>query len=405
MGDKILLFKNKADCCGCGACVNICPKHAIKFEKDEYGFMYPEIDDSLCIRCGLCKKVCCFQNVSEQKGSIKCYAAAAKNAQITARSSSGGIFAVLAKYVMQKKGVVFGAVMSKENNAFVVKHILVDNEEELYRLQGSKYIQSNIGNTYIQARDILDTGRLVLFSGTPCQIAGLKGVLGKKYKNLLTVDIICHGVPNAEIFNNYIKVTENRAKMEIVDYIFRNKEKGWGLNIKLNCKKNNKEHFICTDGRTTSFYKYFLDNLLYRESCYNCKYTSDARPADITLGDFWGIEKEHPEILDNYKFSEMRGISCVIINTPQGVKFFDSIYEDVFTEESDFERISRNNAQLRRPCIYNKKRDILLDIYKKEGYGGIERYFNKTETCAVVKRKLVYMIPKKWRSMYRRLKK
>lgn len=197
---SIVLFDDKKDCCGCGACMNVCPKNAIRMAEDEVGFVYPEIDQNLCVGCGVCKKACGYQMQPLMQKSEAVYAAASNNDNLLRKSASGGAFAVLAENVLKKGGVVYGAALPLENGKLEPKHLRIDTVERLTELQGSKYVQSAIGDTYAQAKKDLLDGKSVLFSGTPCQIAGLKQYLKKDYENLLTVDIICHGVPMQTIF-------------------------------------------------------------------------------------------------------------------------------------------------------------------------------------------------------------
>nr|MCR4903058.1 Coenzyme F420 hydrogenase/dehydrogenase, beta subunit C-terminal domain [Butyrivibrio sp.] len=195
-----VLFENKKDCCACGACLNICPKQAISMHEDEYGFIYPVVDEKLCIGCGACKKDCSYQNKDETNVPLECYAAVSKNKDQAKRSASAGIFSALATKTLLNGGVVYGAAFDK---AWNVNHISIGSADELYKLQGSKYTQSNTGKTFSEVKKALIEGKNVLYSGTPCQIAGLKGFLGKDYNNLLTVDIVCHGVPNNKMFKEY----------------------------------------------------------------------------------------------------------------------------------------------------------------------------------------------------------
>lgn len=225
--DKIILFDDKKNCCACGACMNVCPKDAIRMEEDEYGFLYPQIDETKCVQCGACKKVCAYQNEQVKNAPIKCYAAVNKNKSELMKSASGGIFAAMATSVLKEGGVVFGAALDFEDGHAHPHHVAVRELSQLYRLQGSKYVQSAIENTYMEAKKELDSGKKVLFSGTPCQIAGLYGYLRKEYENLCTVDVICHGVPSARMFDDFLQnETKKRNAKSVKNYIFRDKKKG-----------------------------------------------------------------------------------------------------------------------------------------------------------------------------------
>ncbi len=303
-----VLFTKKEDCCGCGACLNVCPRQAIAMKEDEYGYLYPEIDEEKCVRCGQCKKVCAFQKREETNVPLDCYAAVNANVEQVSKSASAGIFAAIAEKVICDGGIVYGVAFTRN---WGVHHVAIDNLEDLAKLQGSKYAHSNIERTYSEAKNELQTGRRVLFSGTPCQIAGLREFLGKEYENLVTVDIVCHGVPSVRMLQDYLKTIEDKHRGKITEFIFRDKSIGWGKNgsAVINGKK------IKIWQSASSYLYYFTKGWLYRENCYRCPYACEHRPADITLGDYWGIEKQHPELLGKGRWDESKGISCVIINT------------------------------------------------------------------------------------------
>lgn len=226
---SIVLFDDKKDCCGCGACMNVCPKNAIRMAEDEVGFVYPEIDQNLCIGCGACKKACGYQMQPMMQKSEAVYAAASNDDNLLRKSASGGAFAVLAENVLKKGGVVYGAALPLESGKLEPKHLRIDTVERLPELQGSKYVQSAIGDTYAQAKKDLLDGKSVLFSGTPCQIAGLKQYLKKDYENLLTVDIICHGVPSKRFFQSFMEDYGKKLGGTITEFYFRDKSKGQGM--------------------------------------------------------------------------------------------------------------------------------------------------------------------------------
>lgn len=381
-----MLFNQKQMCCGCEACVNTCSKQAILMKPDNYGFLYPSIDERLCINCGMCKKICAFQNIIEENEPRACYAACNTNETQLMVSSSGGIFSAIASEYLENGGVVFGAALEKENNnggitKLIPKHIAIHELKDLVKLQGSKYVQSNIGDVYKETKKFLSEGRQVLFSGTPCQIAGLKAFLQKKHENLFTVDIICHGVPNAGFFMEYLSLLENKFGGKIVDFKFRDKNNGWEsmigeavLKMKRGVIEKRK---IYVD--ESSYYKLFLNGTLLRESCYACKYASKNRPADITVGDYWGIQKEHPEILSDEKgpYSVEKGISCIIVNTEAGMKWIKNNSSRLYLIDSSIEKITNKNVNLYRPSKRPKIREKIMDIYSREGYAGIDNYFHK----------------------------
>ena len=291
---------DKSQCCGCSACLHICPKHSISFKEDREGFLYPNIDVSTCIDCGLCEKVCPVLNQSEERVPLQVYAAKHTDDEIRMKSSSGGIFTLLAEQIIDKGGVVFGA---RFNDKWEVVHDYTETKEGLAPFRGSKYVQSNIGNSYKQVEEFLKTGREVMFTGTPCQIAGLKKFLRKDYKNLLTVDFVCHGVPSPMVWRKYLeeeiarqdRMTTYKVSPIITGINFRDKSMGWKkFSFVLNLSK------VSVDGEqiltlSSPFYenaymRAFLTNLSLRPSCYACPAKAGKSRANITIGDFWGIE-------------------------------------------------------------------------------------------------------------------
>lgn len=403
--EKIVLFENKKDCCACGACFNVCSKNAIDIVEDEYGFTFPRINENLCVKCGACKKVCAFQNIEEQNEPIVTYVAVSHNTDIK-KSASGGIFASFGKSIIENGGVVYGVSLECIDEMMTPIHIGIDNLDELVKLQGSKYVQSFIGCTYSEIKNQLNTGRLVLFSGTPCQVGGLKGYLGNKcYENLLLIDIICHGVPSSNLFQSYINTLEKKIKGKIADFIFRDKTNGWGLNGKFTYIKRNKKYSKILPSVESSYYQAFLKSQIYRESCYSCKYACKNRPGDITIGDFWGVQKEHSELLitNGGAINEVNGVSCVIINTENGKKYFDKFKKGLCYFQSDFEKVARGNAQLNHPSLMNSERNSILDLFKNSGYGAVENRFRKIEGYRLYVTKLKNRLPKQFKTRIKRL--
>lgn len=375
---EVELFSCKKDCCACGACMNICPKDAISMVEDEYGFLYPHIDKSKCINCGACKKVCSYQNGEVVNEPIKTYVAVNKDMNQKMKSASGGIFAAFATKVLEEGGVVFGSALDKIDGVFVPHTIAVERKEDLCKLQGSKYVHSSTELTYKAVLKYLNLGRRVLYSGTPCQIAGLYGYLKKEYTNLLTIDLICHGVPSARLFNDYIKNEEEKRWARITNYVFRDKKRGWGMNAKMELfLANGAKKNIYIPARLASYNTLFLDGLTYRENCYSCKYACNKRPGDITIGDFWGVTDEHPEILGKNGFVEKDGISCIVVNTNKGKNACDEMSSYIEYKISSFDKVAKKNGQLVSPSCHNEKREKVMDIYRYEGYAGIEKMFKE----------------------------
>ena len=347
-----ILALNRKHCTGCRMCEQICPENAIKMIENSEGFIEPYLDKEKCIDCGLCANRC------PQLNSVKCnklnkietYAAKNKNVSEQKASSSGGIFSAIANYILENNGVVFGSAFNKE---IVAEHIRIVNKEELNKLRGSKYVQSNTKHTYKEVKKDLESHKIVLYSGTPCQISGLKAFLGKEYEKLFTVDLVCHGVPSPKLFAKYIKWLEEKNKSKIKKYEFRNKEKnGWGLTVKVSFK-NGKVKYI--NSNLDSYYKSFLEGKTYRECCYSCKYSNTDRVSDITLADYWGVENEHP------KFYDEKGVSAILVNTIKGKEIINNIKDSIQLEDTTLEKILNKNKNLKSPTQRKKERD---DIYK-----------------------------------------
>jgi len=348
MIDKTI--KVNRDCMGCHGCQNICPKNCITMDVDKEGFLYPKVDYDLCIKCNRCIDSCPIVNKTSVDNNPVAYASINRNEQIRMASSSGGLFTLISKLVIDKRGVVFGASF---NNKFELEHNYVDNEEELSKLRGSKYVQSKIGYSYINAKDFLDSGRIVLFSGTPCQIAGLNSYLMKPYDNLLTLDIICHGVPSPEVWRKYVEFRERAAQSSIQRIDFRQKNEGWNRYSVLFLFKNNTEY-----RRTLNedlYMKAFLSDICLRPSCYNCGFKTLNRQSDMTLADFWGIENILPEMDDN------KGTSLIFVNSKKGREMFDSMSNDMIFKVVDINEAIKYNSAAIKSVEYNPNRDGFME--------------------------------------------
>ncbi|MGL4518784.1 MAG: Coenzyme F420 hydrogenase/dehydrogenase, beta subunit C-terminal domain [Phocaeicola sp.] len=313
---------NKEECVGCNACTQICPKSCIAMREDHEGFLYPKVDESLCIDCSLCEKVCPVLVQSEPSAvEPLTYAAKNRDENIRRESSSGGLFTLLAQETIRQGGVVFGARFDQN---WEVEHHHVESIEELSLFRGSKYLQSRVGNSFAEARESLKSGRQVLFSGTPCQIAGLKLFLRKDYPNLLTVDFVCHGVPSPKVWRLYLdEVTKGRS-LELKYVTFRNKERGWkrysfeASGVDLSFKQLGSENV---------YMRGFLRDLYLRPSCHACPAKSFKSGSDLTIADFWGIQNILPE------FDDDKGASLVMISSERGRE----AYEDISTSQERVE--------------------------------------------------------------------
>lgn len=382
-----ILFEKKEDCCGCGACLNICPKHAISMQEDECGFVYPVIDEKKCIRCGLCKSVCAFQNVEETNEPIKCYAAVSKNREQAEKSASAGIFAAFAQQTIEHGGVVYGAAF---DDKWGVHHIAVENISGLEKLQGSKYAHSYVGDIYSDVKEQLDTGREVLFSGTPCQIAALNAFLKKDYKNLITIDIVCHGVPSNQMLQDYLKTLEKKHGGPITAFTFRDKRIGWGIN---GCAEICGNRIPIWQSRS-SYLHFFSEGLIYRKNCYSCKYACKHRSSDLTIGDFWGIEKQHPEFLGKRGWDESKGISLLITNTQKGIEFLERNETVLDLKESTYSRLAAGNTQLKAPSRI-RNRDEIIQQYAESGWDSLEKRFEAQVGLKKYSSQIKSMIPVK----------
>ena len=308
----MLQITNKQDCCGCYACVQRCPKQCIRMESDEEGFEYPIIDKEQCINCGLCNKVCPQTNTSYSKQPINIYAIKHPDQEIQLQSSSGGAFSLIAEWVIQKGGVVFGAIFDDNWN---VIHGYTESISGLEKLRMSKYVQSKIGLSFIHTENFLKKGKIVMFVGTPCQIHGLKLFLRKDYENLITVDFVCHGVPSPKIWKIYLNKTAKTNDIKQIS--FRNKKLGWeNSSFVLQYKKQKS---LSETLRKNPYLRGFIHDIYSRPCCYVCKNKSFKSGSDFTLADFWGIKNTYPNLYDK------NGISCLTINTIHGMEIFPNM--------------------------------------------------------------------------------
>lgn len=363
MGDINVIEKNK--CTGCMACKNICPQEAISIYEDENGFKYPKIKMEVCIKCGLCSKVCPVINkLLDNKDKIKVLACKNKDREIRLKSSSGGFFSLLAKYIIMNGGVVFGV---RFNEKLEVIHDYIEDMKNIELFRGSKYVQSNINDTYKKVKKFLTEDKTVLFTGTPCQVEGLLSYLGKQYDNLYTQDIICHGVPSPKLWRKYLEYKKKINGEYPKTINFRRKDiTGWN-NYQVNYKYSNNEENIHHDD--DYFMKIFLKNLALRESCYDCEFKKLARKSDITIADFWGIDKINPKINDE------TGISAVLINSKKGQELFENIKKDLDYYDARLEDIIKYNPCICESTYYNEKREqFFKDLEEKDFDTLINKY-------------------------------
>lgn len=344
----MIKISEKAQCCGCSACYNICPRHCISMEADYEGFVYPRIDEASCINCGLCEKVCPLLHKPMQHELLGVYGAQSKDDAVRLNSSSGGMFTEFARWIFAQNGVVFGVQF---NDQLEVQHCAVKNMTELTKLQGSKYVQSQTGNTFQEVKAYLLDNVPVLYSGTPCQIAGLKNYLRRDYTNLYTIDVVCHGVPSPLVYKKYLAELEAAAGEKVCRVRFRNKEQGW---------KNGETLFYTTSKvfgaskRVEPYMRLFLNNITIRPSCAECAFNNKRSLADITIADFWGIDKFHPE------FDDDKGTTLVMLNNQQGERLFNSVREQINYLTSNFKEAAEYNVAVNKSLKLHEKRDYFF---------------------------------------------
>lgn len=306
----MIQITNKNKCCGCEACVQVCPKHCISFTQDYEGFFYPETDVDICIKCGLCEKVCPVLYPYDVHTPQEVLAAINKDEEVRMESSSGGVFTLLAEEIISQGGVVFGV---RFDNHWQAVFDCAETTEKLAAFRGSKYIQARVGNSFAQCKQFLDLGKIVLFSGTQCQIAGLLHFLRKPYPNLLTIDFICHGVPSPKVWQHYITGIVQDGGNNIRNVRFRDKRLGWKrYSVSLDYNKQNNTYSLSSVFLKNVFMQAFLSNLILRPSCHACPAKGGRSQSDLTIADFWGINQVNPQMDDD------KGTSLVMIHTEKG---------------------------------------------------------------------------------------
>lgn len=362
----MIQITNKADCCGCTACASVCAHHAISMEPDALGFLYPKVDTEKCTNCGLCEKVCAFNSNYDKSLNLTqplAYAARHKDMKEVETSRSGAAFIAISDYVLDNGGVVYGAGYTDH---FRVIHKRATTKQERDEFKGSKYVQSDLNHVFLQIKKDLKDGLTVLFSGTPCQTAGLNSFIGKKLReHLILVDIVCHGVPSPYIWKDYIAYLEKKYKDSICQVNFRDKQLfGWTAHHET-FKFSNimREKLI-----PKSFTYLFHEHIMFRLSCGVCPYTNTRRPSDITIADFWGWEKTDPNINTDDK-----GVSLILINTKKGNMIFDSIKSQMITIPAKLEDCLQPNLQ--HPSAIHPKRMQFEHDYQRKGFSYIMRKY------------------------------
>lgn len=366
---------DKSKCSGCHACYNKCPTHCITMEMDEEGFLYPFIDQKSCVDCGSCEKVCPFSDTEKRNEPIEAWAAKCSDVKLRFESSSGGIFSLLASKTVEAGGVVFGAAFSEDFRE--VCHIAADNGEDLKKLRTSKYVQSTVGSSYRAAREYLDAGKKVLFSGVPCQIAGLKDYLGKEYDNLLCVDVVCHGVPSPKLWEKYLNSIAEKQQGTIANVNFRHK-KASRQKFGISRTSDGAEVFISKS--SDPYMQMFLRNYSLRPSCYQCIMKENGSAADITLGDFWGIGKVVPEMNDG------KGASLVIIHNTKGQQQLNDISDQIDMQAVTYDTAKNYNSSVYQSVTKPAEREAFFFDMSSLGFDEFLQKYSRPQNMSTRQR-------------------
>lgn len=349
----------KDECTGCTACYNTCPHSAISFKEDDRGFLYPCIDETRCVDCGLCRKVCPNNTPVSRSEEQEAFVATAKSIEEQRTSTSGGLASVLSRYIIRQGGIVYGCTGEECTN---IHHVRISSEDEISRIKGSKYVQSNLGLCFGAIKKDLQQGITVLFVGTPCQCAGLRSYLQKDYDNLYVVDFVCHGVPSQKILGDAIRYNVKSDNLNGIEVQFRyrkgdNERSVYGLRL---IKDDGVVYQ--KDWPENDYITGFLRGVFYRESCYSCKYATPKRISDITLGDFWDKKKERSIS------KEALGLSSVICNTEKGKIIIGDIDDMLNAESISIDSLIQCNRQMRAPFPQPTSYALFNSTYITRGY-------------------------------------
>ena len=375
-------IKDKSLCCGCMACANVCPKDAIRAAADENGFLYPQVDPQLCVECGLCEKTCDFTKKQQaihtpQKAASLIH----KEPAVVRNSTSGGAFTALSDLVLQQGGIVVGAAMDDD---FTVYHHVSQNASQRDAMRGSLYVQSDIRDSYRQVRSALKEGKKAMFVGSPCQVAGLRSFLGKEDENLLVVEFLCHGVPNNEFFKAHIAYLEKEYGKKATGYSFREKRYGWTARI---------EQLTTADGKTLAtkliqaYTRFFYAGVTLRPSCRSCSYRQTERSADLTVGDFWGIEKLTGK-------RDEKGVSLLFANTPKGETWLRQLESSSALQEYPVESLLSKIPTKSAPSRMDP--ETFWSLYREKGYSAVVSKYYKTS----LKSKVQFALKKAGRRLF-----
>lgn len=352
-----LISKNKTECCACSACVHACPQTCISMVEDVEGFAYPVVDTSNCINCHLCEKVCPVEHPDNSSDiNPDTYAVLLKDVVQRKKSSSGGAFYAIASFVLKNQGIVVGATMDEQHQ---VHHIAVETMDELYRLRGSKYVQSNLENVFLTVKKALQDDRWCYFVGTGCQVAGLKAFLRNNNSKLITSDLVCHGVPSQKLFDKHISYLEEKYHDKVINYQFRNNE-SWGV-CEI-CDFANRKQVMNPSYQLSPYLFSFMYAMTYRYSCYDCKFAKIPRQGDITLADYWGVKEFFPQV------DVRHGVSLVLVNTETGKLVWNQVKEVCEYYQSNVFDGAKHNGNLVQKSEKPSVRDGIYERISAEGY-------------------------------------